>query len=405
MRILVAVVVLTALALLGSQRLRAGSSGASALHTLLGGSELMLVGLLLGQDFIGLVDEATLEGLRPFVFVALGWLAFLFGLQFERRTLGHLPAGFAAISVSVAATTLAVVAPAAVLLLIALDDASPGRAVALAAAALAASAACTGQSAIAVVDRGLRPAPRQVMTVLRLVSSLDPAVGVTIFGVALSLLAPRAAISAGFPWSLQWPVAAICLGLLTAWLFVSLTVTRTNQAELILYLLGVIALASGVALGFGLSVLFINFVCGLAVANLTQVGSIRGRVMDLMVRSESFLYLLLLVVAGACWRLPTGWAATAVAAYVAARLAGKTAGAWLATRGLARRHPVPPMLGLGLASQGGMGLAIVLEHRFAATGAAAATASAIGLTAVFVAELAAPWLVRRVAHRALEPAP
>ena len=397
MRILVAVVVLTALALLGSQRLRAGGSGASALHTMLGGSELMLVGLLLGRDFIGLVDETTLEGLRPFVFVALGWLAFLFGLQFERRTLAHLPAGFAAISASVAATTLAVVAPTAVLLLIALDDASPG-ALALAAAALAASAACTGQSAIAVVDRRLRPTPRQVMTVLRLVSSLDPAVGVTVFGVALSLLAPRAATSAGLPWSLQWPVAAICLGLLTAWLFVSLTVTRTNQAELVLYLLGVIALASGVALGFGLSVLFINFVCGLAVANLTQLGSIRVRVMDLMVRSESFLYRLLLVVAGACWRLPTGAAAAAAAAYVAARLVGKTAGAWLATRTLAGRHPVPTLLGLGLASQGGMGLAIVLEYRFAATGTVAATAVGIGLTAVFVAELAAPWLVRRVAR-------
>ncbi|HSN53117.1 MAG TPA: hypothetical protein VLT32_00525, partial [Candidatus Sulfomarinibacteraceae bacterium] len=68
-------------------------------------------------------------------------------------------------------------------------------------------------------------------------------------------------------------------------------------------------------------------------------------------------------------------------------------------------HPVPTLLGLGLASQGGMGLAIVLEYRFAATGAVAATAVGIGLTAVFVAELAAPWLVRRVAHRTLEPAP
>jgi hypothetical protein len=403
MKILLAVVVLTALALVGSRRLRATGTGAPALHTLLGGSELMLVGLLLGSDFIDLIDVATLDGLRPFVFVALGWLAFLFGLQFERRTMTHLPAGFVGISASIAVVTLLVVAPVAVVILSRLGTVAP-RGLLLAAATLAASAACTGQSAVAVLDRRRGTGPRHLMTLLRLVSSLDPVVGVTVFGVALSLLIHRPVAAAGFPWSLQWLVASVCLGLLTAWLFVSLTVTRTSQPELVLYLLGVIALASGIALGFGLSVLFICFVCGLAVANLTHQGSIRGRVMDLLVRSESFLYLLVLVIAGACWRLPTGWTAAAFAIYVVVRLIGKALGGWLATRGLNRLHPVPPLLGLGLVSQGGMGLAIVIEYRFAVDGPVAAQAVSIALTAVFVGELLAPWTVSWVAARAPEAA-
>jgi hypothetical protein len=401
MKILVAVIVLTALALAGSGRMRSANSGASVARSLYGGSELMVVGLLLGSDFVNLIDEATLDGLRPFIFVALGWLAFLFGLQFERRALLVIPAGFVGISATVAVVTLIVVTPVAVIGLGGLAG-GPTSSLLLASATLAASAACSGQSAIAILDRRHQPGPRHAMTLLRLVSSLDPVVGVTVFGIALSLLARRGVEPSGFPWSLQWLVAAICVGLLTAWLFVSMTVTRTNQSELVLYILGVIALTSGLALGFGLSVLFVNFLCGLAVANLTHQGSIRGRVMNLMVGSEAFLYLLITLVAGACWHLPTGWAAAVVVAYVASRLVGKTVGVWFTTRLLARRHPVPPSLGLGLASQGGMGLAIIIEYRFAIDDPLASTAVAVALAAVFVSELTAPWLVRRVARRELE---
>ncbi len=399
MKILIAVVVLTALALIGSRRVPEKAPGASARLLLFSGSEFIIIGLLLGSDLVSLIDDHTLEALKPFVFVALGWLAFLFGLQFDRRTVANLPTGFLSISTAVAGVTMLVVAPTVWLLFVRFTDAS-FVVVALATATLAASAACTGQAAIAVIDRRTEPGVRHVTTLLRFISSIDPAVGVIVFGVALSLLAAHPIGAAVWPWTLQWVFVSIALGSLTAWFFVSLTLTRTSQAELVLYLLGVIAVSSGIALNFDLSVLFINFVCGTVVANLAHVRSIRGRVMDLMVRGERFLYLLVAVIAGALWHPSSGGMAVAAVAYFVARLAGKVLGAFLATRNLSRRHAVPPLVGLGLVSQGGMGLALIVEYRLAVDGPLVPVVAGIAITTIIVNELMAPWLTGKVAGTA-----
>jgi hypothetical protein len=140
------------------------------------------------------------------------------------------------------------------------------------------------------------------------------------------------------------------------------------------------------------------------VANFANVRSIRGRVMNLMVSSEHFLYLMLLVLAGAYWQLPSGWAIILTAAYVVARISGKVVGGFLTTRRLARQHPVPRLVGLGLTSQGGMALAIIIEFRLLVDHPLAAVVVGVGVAAVLVNELAAPWLALAVADRAAEEA-
>jgi hypothetical protein len=238
------------------------------------------------------------------------------------------------------------------------------------------------------------------MTLLRFISSLDSTVGVVAFGVAMAVFARHPFGSAGLPVSLQWLVISVALGFLTAWIFVSLTLTRTNQSELVLYLLGVLALSSGVAFGLHLSVLFVNFVCGITVANLAHVRSIRGRVMDLMVRSERFLYLLLLVVAGAYWQLPDWWTLGAAGIYLSTRLSAKVVGCFLATRRLTRRHPIPHLVGLGLVSQSGMALAIIIDYRLVAHDAISQTVVGIAIAAIIANELAAPWITTKIARMA-----
>jgi hypothetical protein len=363
------------------------------------GSEFIIIGLLLGSGFLNLIDGVTLDRLRPFVCVALGWVGFLFGLQFDRRTVRYLPHGFLAIAVSLGVITMVAVAPPVWALL---EQAAhgPSGMVVLATITLAAAAACTGQAAVALVDRRRGPRSRHVMTLLRYISSLDATVGVVVFGAALSLFGGHPFGSASFPATLQWLVVSVALGCLTAWIFVSLTLTRTSQSELVLYLLGLVALSSGIAFGLRSSVLFVTFVCGLVVANLAHVRSIRGRVMDLMVSSEHFLYLLLLVLAGAYWQLPTAWTLAAAVAYVVARLIGKVVGGYLTTRRLARQHYVPRLVGLGLASQGGMALAIIIEFRLAVDDPITQVVVGIAITAIILNELAAPWLALTVAGRA-----
>jgi len=404
MKVLIAVVVLTALALVGSRQAFVSSGRQSTGRMILSGCEFIVIGLLLGGGFLNVIDEITLDMLRPFVCVALGWVGFLFGLQFDRRTIRHLPHGFLAISTSVAVVTMATVIPVVWYLLGHTDMASPGKVV-LATLTLAAAAACTGQTTIALIGRRNEPRSRHALTLLRSISSLDSTVGVVTFGIALSLLGDHPFGASALASTLQWLVISLCLGLLTAWVFVSLTLTRTNQSELVLYLLGIIALCSGIAFGLQLSVLFVTFLGGRLVVKHKHVRSIRGRVMDLMVRGERFLYLLLLVLAGAYWQLPTVWTVTVALAYVAARLAGKVAGGFLTTRRLARHHPIPGMVGLGLASQGGMALAIIVEYRLVVDDPTTQVVVGIGITAVIVNELMAPWLARNVVGRTAEGSP
>jgi len=399
MKALVAVIVLTALALVGSRRAFVSGKLPFAVQTFFTGAEFLIIGLLLGSDFLNVIDDTTLGLLRPFVCVILGWVGFLFGLQFDRRTVNNLPGGYVAISAIEGVVTLAAVLPVAWYLLMMSTNATPN-VIAIAAVTLAASAACTGLTALALVEKRGRPGSRPTTTLLRFISSLDPAVGVIAAGVGLSLFAAHPFDAVSFPMTLQWLVISVCLGSVTAWIFVSLSLTRTSQAELTVYLLGTIALAGGVAFALHLSALFVSFVCGLAVANLTHVGSIRGRVMTIMAHGDRFLYLLLLVLAGAYWKLGDIRVLLAALVYVGVRLVGKVAGGYLSTRRLARHHAVPPLIGLGLVSQAGMGLAIIVELRFVVDHPLAEVVMSVAILAIIINELLAPWLATRTADGA-----
>jgi len=398
MKALVAVIVLTALALIGSRRAFVPGKSPFAVQTFFTGAEFIVIGLLLGSEFLNVIDDATLGQLRPFVCVILGWVGFLFGLQFDRRTVNNLPTGYFTVSAVEGVITLATVLPVAWYLLMRSSTITPD-VIAVAAVALAASAACTGLTALTFVEEHGRPPSRQMMSLLRFAPSIDPAVGVIAAGAGLSLFAVHPFDAAGLPIDLQWLVISMCLGLVTAWVFVSLTLTRTSEAELTVYLLGVIALAGGVAFAFHLSALFVSSICGLAVANLTHVRSIRGRVMTIMAHGDRFLYVLLLVLAGAYLKLPDIRLFFAALVYVAVRLVGKVVGGFVSTRRLARHHTVPPLFGLGLVSQGGMGLAIIVELRFVVDQPLIESVMSVAIMAIIINEILAPWLAIRTAAR------
>jgi hypothetical protein len=76
------------------------------------------------------------------------------------------------------------------------------------------------------------------------------------------------------------------------------------------------------------------------------------------------------------------------------------AGGYLSTRRLARHHAVPPLIGLGLVSQGGMGLAIIIELRYVVDQPLVEVVTSVAIMAIIINELLAPWLAIRTAGRA-----
>ena len=98
MKIVIALVVLTALALVGTRRSFVSPQQTSSSRFSLTGSEFIIAGLLLGSDFLNLIDEQALSALQPFVCVILGWIGFLYGAQFQRAALKSIPHGFVSLS-------------------------------------------------------------------------------------------------------------------------------------------------------------------------------------------------------------------------------------------------------------------------------------------------------------------
>ena len=369
------------------------------------GTEYILVGFALGDELIGLLDEDTLRSLTPLFSLGLGMVGLIIGIQLDRTKISQFPRRYLWATLLQALVTIVVVFVPCTWFLRAVLGADDTTAM-LGGLVLASTAGCTAQSALALLGQeyGLRRAP--VLELLQYISALDAVVGLALFGFALCLLPEHAPLGVPTARALQWFLLSLALGGAMGVLLHLLTRARCPDEELLIFVIGVALFSSGLALTFRLSPLLINLVLGMVAANLPGA---QTRIFNLLTRLEKPFYVLFLVLAGAIWKPASGWALALAGGYLVLRLLGKLSGGYLAAYvaadprppGLADPHP-PGTLGLGLLSQGGVVLAMVMSyHQLAPSKVTGLVVTAV-LAAVIVNELAAPGLVRRVLRRAGE---
>jgi len=139
-----------------------------------------------------------------------------------------------------------------------------------------------------------------------------------------------------------------------------LTQVQCRDDELLTFVVGMVIFSGGISLYFKLSPLFINMIMGLAAANLP--GS-KDRILNLLTHLEKPFYIVFLILAGAAWQLGSPWAFLGALAYLLARFVGKLLGGALAARMAKPRRAFPHGLGLGMISQGGMVIAMVISYQ------------------------------------------
>jgi hypothetical protein len=352
------------------------------------GTEYVFVGFALGDRMIGLLDEATIRSLTPLFSLGLGLIGLLLGLQLEVPMLRRFPGSWFRITVTQAAVTMVVTFVPSWFLLQAVLD-MQGSSLLLASLVLASTAACTAQSALAILARELGVGGTRTMGLLRYVSSLDAAVGILVFGAAFCLLKTTSLAGSIVPASLQWFVLTVAIGIATGYLLHHLTRIRCSEEELLLFVLGMVLFGSGVALYLRLSPLFVNLVMGIVATN--QPGP-KSRILNLLFRLEKPFYVVFLVLAGAIWQIGSPWALALAALYVLLRLAGKVSGGALAARTTRDRPRPPALLGLGLVSQGGVVIAMVMSYYQASPDPMAGIVVTAVLIGVIVSELFGPTL-------------
>jgi Kef-type K+ transport system membrane component KefB len=157
--------------------------------------------------------------------------------------------------------------------------------------------------------------------------------------------------------------------------------------------------SGGIALSFKLSPLFVNTLMGIVVANLP--GS-RNRIFNLLSRLEKPFYVVFLILAGAIWRPGSPWGLPLAVLYLVLRLIGKVSGGYLAAWTAPESSRPPPTVGLGLISQGGIAIAMVMNYYQLSSAVVTDAVVTTVLVAVILNELASPSLAKNVLSRAGE---
>ncbi len=401
MKLLLAIVILAVVALIGSRvtfyrdRLPMGFR-----LLLLTGTEYIVLGAILGRMGLGILDEATLAQLRPALLFGLCTAGYMFGLQFKVKQLATLPRNYFSITAIHAGVTILVAGGGVYLLLLRLIPMELPTML-LIATLLGSTACCTAQSALAIVAKNTRIQNRGLLELLRYISAVDGLFGVATFALAVSLFAGYRGGGLD-PLSAAWAFASPLLaGIASAVIFLVVSNSRFSHREFSLFTVGTLMLCAGLADSFQASTLVSGLVFGVIAANVSRH---RQRSMTVVIKGEKTIYIVVLVLAGATVVLHLDLSIVLMVGYMAARAVGKVTGGFAATRIFRPAYPVPAHVGLGLFSEGGLPVAMVMSFHAMTALPQAETLVAVTLVSVLVSELAGPALIGAV-FREEEAAP
>jgi hypothetical protein len=370
------------------------------------GTHFLFLGLVLGPNALGLLTQDAIRQLFPLLGLGLGWIGFLFGLQLDRRNLRHFPPAFHILAVGQAVFTFIFFLGIGWLGLAA--GGMTGRVETLLLLGAAATACISTPAGIALISTNYRVRGK-VRDLLFFVASLDALVGIGALQVAYSLFPPGnleggLLVSPGF----MSVLAALGLGVVCGILFLWLTRPRPGGEELVLFLLGIAAFASGAALQLQLSPLFVSVTMGAVVANLSPDPQ---RVFRVLHEWEKPIYVVFLILAGALLSFSTIWILPLAGAYALVRAGGKVLGNMAMVRLIPLPMETPKRFGLGLLPQGGISLAMAISGVLTYAGVRLGELDAVGILfsvvvlGVILSELTGPFFTRNVLVRAGEILP
>lgn len=325
--------------------------------SIISGAEYLLLGILLGPEFSGLISPSVMGGFGPFITLALGWIGAVVGAQFYLPGLIRIPGGYFRVALGEAILSFLVVAGAMIagmgwLFGIPIDQA------AIPATAMGAIATASAPTGIAVIRRKLggdRPVVRQV----EVATAIDAVVAITAVGMLLSIHYVGPAMTPRSPTATEWAVISIAIGLVGGALFHLFLGGEKEIDRLFIALSGAIILASGAAAYLRLSPLFPAMLIGFILVNTSAN---RAEIKEVLARVERPLYFVLLIFAGAAWT--TGGEAwlLPVLLFLIARVAAKMGGGWIVAAISPSGLALGPGWGRALLGQGGLAIAIGLSY-------------------------------------------
>lgn len=389
MKLLLSIVIIVVIAIVGSRltflnrRLPLGFR-----NIIFTGIEYIFLGMLLGKTGLNILDFRSLNNLEPMLIFGLSIIGFLFGLQFEFRGLRNLPRFFFSISAVQAIVAFIIITPTLYFSLRALF-AFPHEIILIMALTLGSAACCTAQSALAIVNNNYKVKNRKFFSLLRYIASIDGLFALCFFSLAVSILTTATSEKFSLIGSLKWFLLSLAIGIMCALLLVILTNTRFTRQEFVVFLIGIVLFTGGLSIKTGSSPLVIGFICGFVYANLSKH---RLRALAAIVHSERSIYIIMLIIIGAGWTPMFGNILIITCIYFGVRVIAKMTGTFAATRVFKSASKVPAAAGIGLLSEGGFAVAIIINFSLLYPSLSDYLVTVI-IVSMFVNELLSPRLI------------
>lgn len=361
MKFFIAIIIITAIALVGSRvtflnrRLPIGFR-----HILFTGTEYIFLGLLLGSVGLNLLDQGTLAELDSFLLFGLTWVGFLYGLQFEVRLLRNLPRYYFSITAIQSFIAFALTSAIVFIGLVTVLKTTFGVSL-LWALVLGVTASCSAQSALAIVNQNYRIENKGLLELMRYISSVDGLFALIFFAVCLSLFPASRSEAFNVFATIKWLGFSLVTGAIPGIVLIILSRSRFSQQEYSLFIMGTILLCGGLSHQLETSPLISGLICGVILANFCRH---RLRALQIAAQAEKSIYIILLLIVGAMWQAKLDISLVLGSLYFLVRTFAKVVGAFVATHIFKPKYDVPAKLGLGLISEGGLVMAIILNFKF-----------------------------------------
>jgi|GEM_PF-1886563 len=365
MRTLVTLAILLVIGFAGSRGIVARATHRLPLMGLFAtGVEFLLLGMIAGPGGLDLITFDVLHSLEPIVYLALGWIGLLFGVELsvaEMRAVS--PRIFRVLFIDAAVFGLLFAA----ILWLPTRYAWPGAPVAARIAGVAmfgVTASLTSPTIVALVARRL-PARGPITALLKILASLNALFPLLIFGAVFMLVHPRFGVAEWSGVSVVWWVVGNAAALIMGLLMVLFTQERATDDEMLLVITGTVLLGGGLCYFFHVSALYSAMMMGLVVANASRRREHIFRELHVV---EKPVFVALFVYVGAIIGLPSLPVLGVALVYVIVRTALK----WIVTGSLVARtldtaRPCGSQIGLGLCGHGVMAVAVALDFALGGT--------------------------------------
>lgn len=320
-------------------------------------SGYIVAGLILGPSFIDLVSSQDLDSLGFITDIALAAIAFSIGSEFLLSDMKKVGNKILLLAVAEVIGALVVVFIAMFYVFNQSFEFS---------LVIASMSAATAPAGIVMVIRELRADGPLVKTILPVVA-LDDALGIMVFGVALSLAKMTSGL-AEFN-ALQIISAplieifgSLLLGFILGIILTYLAKKSKGRDELLKISLAFILAAVGISNFFNLSPLLTAMMMGGTLINLMQSSK---RVFDTLNTFTPPVNLLFFTLAGMSLDLRVLASVSTIGiGYIVARAVGKIIGAGIGAKALGDNETIQKYLGLSLLTQGGIsiGLSVIVRN-------------------------------------------